>query len=157
MSEQITSLLHHRAPYLFPEKIVEDSKNTITTFISCDPSWPVFQGHFPGAPVLPGTMMLEFCVQSAGALIAKHHNPDPDFDTNRIDGSGWALGVLSRVKRCKYKSFLRPGDEVFVKVELEEAMDQQFHFKARVEQEGSLIMYSEFVLANIEAKKLLKN
>lgn len=155
MSQNITELLHHRPPFLFPERIIESSERSIQTQLTCDPSWSVFQGHFPGAPIVPGTMMLEFCVQSAGALIAKHHNPDPDFDTERIDGSGWALGVLSRVKRCKYKNFLRPNDQVSVKVELVEFMDFQFHFRARVERDEGLIMSAEFVLANIQADKLL--
>jgi 3-hydroxyacyl-[acyl-carrier-protein] dehydratase len=31
-----------------------------------DPAWPVFAGHFPGAPVLPGAALLDWAMQAQG-------------------------------------------------------------------------------------------
>ena len=58
---------------------------------------PVFQGHFPGFPTLPGVMMLEMSNHAAGYILI--------YRTNAAK-----FVFLGGVKRAKFRRFVRPGN-----------------------------------------------
>jgi 3-hydroxyacyl-[acyl-carrier-protein] dehydratase len=68
--EQIKSLLPHRAPFLFVERLTD-----IVAFESAvghkavSFNEPHFAGHFPNYAVMPGVLIVEAMAQTAGALI----------------------------------------------------------------------------------------
>ena len=64
----------------------------------------VLEHHFPGRPVMPGTLLLEALAQLAGWLEAA----SSDFES-------WLL--LDRVTRCGFYGFALPGDQVELEVE----------------------------------------
>jgi 3-hydroxyacyl-[acyl-carrier-protein] dehydratase len=57
---------------------------------------PVFQGHFPGFPTLPGVMMLEMINHAAGYILIRRF-------------SAGKFVFLGGVKRAKFRRFVRPG------------------------------------------------
>lgn len=62
--------------------------------------------HFPGFPVLPGVLMLEALVQSAGWLI----RASEDFASSTI--------LLKQAKALKFNSFVTPGKTLALQVTL---------------------------------------
>jgi 3-hydroxyacyl-[acyl-carrier-protein] dehydratase len=64
----------------------------------------VLEHHFPGNPIMPGALLLEAVLQLAGWQVAA-----------RSDFAQWVL--LSRVRRCAFYGFVRPGDTVALEVE----------------------------------------
>jgi 3-hydroxyacyl-[acyl-carrier-protein] dehydratase len=42
-----------------------------------DPDWEYLRDHFPGAPVLPGLVMLQMAVRAAAALLAEQTGAGP--------------------------------------------------------------------------------
>lgn len=57
---------------------------------------PVFEGHFPGHPLLPGVLMLETMAQAAGYLLLA------------LDGFH-RMPFFASAKRTSFRAFVRPG------------------------------------------------
>lgn len=62
---------------------------------------PVFDGHFPKYPVLPGVMMLEIMNHAVGYMIYRRYAKKK-------------FVFLGGVKRAKFRSFVFPGDVMVV-------------------------------------------
>jgi len=135
--------LHHRPPHLYLHALGEHSNKTLQASFDCLPELAFFQGHFPGAPIVPGSIMCEMTTQAAGLLIALYFHPDHR-------EKKMALGVLRRYNQAKFMSFLKPGEKAIIKIELIEKVDELFRFKGRVEREDySVVMANEFTLTNL--------
>lgn len=153
--DSIKDYLHHRSPYLLVDSIDEIHDDKVATRYKVTGEEQFIQGHFPGAPILPGAIMQEITTQSAGILIAAKYNPMEEFNTHDPKFNEFALGVLARVNWAKYKGFARPGDELKIVVTLNERVETVFDFNAAISIEGKPIMKNSFRLTNILSKTLI--
>jgi len=149
----IQKRLHHRPPFLLISKVMEHSSFFLHAQSMTIGDEFYFLGHFPNAPIVPGSIMQEITTQAAGLLIAEHHSPIPDYDSEKT--KGWALGVLRAIHMAKYKHFARPGDVLDIKVELLDKVENLFRFRANIEIQNKNIMYNEFSLINMHDEKLI--
>lgn len=147
--DRIEDYLHHRDPYLLVKEIVSVSDQEITTRTKIAGDEFFIEGHFPGAPILPGAMMQEMTTQSAGILIASKYNPMEEYNTHDPFFNEYALGVLVKVKQARFRGFARPGDEVQINVRLNERVEQMFDFTATVSVGEQTVMRNSFQLSNI--------
>ncbi len=59
-SEGIKKLLPHRFPFLLVDRVIELlPREKIVGIKQVSINEPYFQGHFPGAPVMPGVLVIE--------------------------------------------------------------------------------------------------
>lgn len=152
--ENIEDYLHHRKPYLLIDKIASLGEREVVTQTSFTGDEFFAQGHFPGAPILPGALMQEMTTQSAGILIAAKFNPMSEYNTHDPFFNEYALGVLVKVKRSRYRGFARPGDNLKIQVTLTEQLASVFDFDAKVVVGEKTIMSNSFQLTNIPSKTL---
>lgn len=152
--ERIEDYLHHRKPYLLVEKIESIGEADIITETSLTGAEFFIEGHFPGAPILPGAMMQEMTTQTAGILIAAKFNPMETFNTHDPFFNEFALGVLVKVTGARYRGFARPGETLRTKVVLNEQVGEMFDFTGTVSIGERQIMRNSFRLTNIKSTVL---
>ena len=135
-SSDVLAGIPHRPPFLFVDRIVEQSPARIVTEWDVPADLPAFAGHFPGEPVLPGVLMAEFCFQSAALL----------FST--APGSG--KPVLTRIEDARYKKAVRPGETLRAEVTLVERLSNARWCKAHVTSAGASVLRIGFVVAEVQ-------
>ena len=68
---------------------------------------PIFEGHFPGYPIMPGVLMVEAMAQ-AGGIIMMAELPDRDKK----------LVVFTGIERAKFRRPVTPGDQLRIEVDV---------------------------------------
>jgi len=90
--------------------------------------------HFPGFPVMPGVLMLEAMIQ-AGAWLLRETLPEPK-----------SIIRLRSVRAVRYGSFVRPGDQLVVAVELKKLADQAAQFSGKGKVNEAVAVSGRFAL-----------
>jgi 3-hydroxyacyl-[acyl-carrier-protein] dehydratase len=93
-----------------------------------------FQGHFPGAPVMPGVLLIEAMAQTGALLMSK---------TLDVDVTKHIIFFMS-VDNARFRRPVRPGDQVEMPVEVVFARRNIFKFRGRAEVGGELAAGCEF-------------
>src|SRR6185295_9723687 len=108
----IIEAIPHRPPFLLVDDVVAIDGNTIKTRRAVSTDDPVFRGHFPGNPILPGVLACESIFQSGAILIAHLLK---EMMANSVT-------VLTRIANAKFKQVVRPGDMIEMEVDFKERL-----------------------------------
>lgn len=118
--QKIMELLPHRYPFLLVDGIVEcDREKRIVGIKNVTVNEPFFQGHFPGAPVMPGVLQLEAMAQTAGILL------------NQIGGDGKGIPYFMSIDKAKFRRVVKPGDQLRIEVEITNIKRRAAKFQAK--------------------------
>jgi 3-hydroxyacyl-[acyl-carrier-protein] dehydratase len=105
---EIQRLLPHRYPFLLVDRVLAYTPNaSITAIKNVTVNEPFFQGHFPGAPVMPGMLILEALAQAGGILIAK----------SLEEPLGERLFMFTGVEKARFRRPVVPGDQLILQCE----------------------------------------
>jgi 3-hydroxyacyl-[acyl-carrier-protein] dehydratase len=133
--EEVLLRLPHRYPFLMLDRARKYVPSKSITGIKCvSVNEPYFQGHFPGAPVMPGVMLIEAMAQSGALLMSK---------TLDVDVTQHLIFFMS-VDNARFRRPVRPGDVVEMPVEVVFARRNIFKFRGRAEVGGELAAECEF-------------
>lgn len=106
--KQILEIIPHRYPFLLIDKIhkVDTEAGTITAQKNVTINEQFFQGHFPGAPIMPGVLILEAMAQAGGVLVYLKGELDKP-----------TIAVLMNIKYAKFRVPVKPGDVLMIECE----------------------------------------
>ena len=67
---KIMSMIPHRYPFLLIDRVSQmRTDHSVTGLKNVTYNEPFFQGHFPGAPVMPGVLIIESMAQTSALLV----------------------------------------------------------------------------------------
>ena len=105
---EILDLLPHRYPLLLVDRVLElEEERRIVALKNVTFNEPFFNGHFPGAPVMPGVLIVEAMAQ-CGALLFLKNIPDRDKK----------LFYFGGIDKARFRKPVGPGDQLILEVEV---------------------------------------
>jgi 3-hydroxyacyl-[acyl-carrier-protein] dehydratase len=125
--------------FLLLDRIVDLKldERTIRTRATVPTASTIFEGHFPGYPLMPGVLLIETMAQTSGWLII-------------------ALTKFTRmpffaaVKDAKLRSFVTPGQVLDVSASLTHDGSGFARTKAEIHHEGKLVCNAELTFRVVE-------
>lgn len=122
--------LPHRPPFLFVDRVIHHVPGTEATgektFGAND---PIFGGHFPGNPIVPGVILTEALAQIAG-----------------IAGTSEKGFLLSAIRMMKFPSPARPEEKISLRARKTGVLGDLHQFSVSAEVEGRIVAEGQIVL-----------
>lgn len=107
--KDIMEILPHRYPILLVDRILEiEEGRRIVGLKNVSINEPVFQGHFPGFPLMPGVYILEAMAQVGGILMIKSLG---------LEIGKYAI-VFAGIDEARFKRPVYPGDQLILELEV---------------------------------------
>ena len=136
----ILSLIPHRPPFLWVDTIISRSETKIETRKTFSSDLDVFQGHYPGNPLVPGVLLCESIFQSGALLLAGAFTAE---ETTRIP-------VLTRIADTRFKRPVLPGETAHIEVQLIDTVSSVYVLKGKARVNDQLAVKTEFCCALID-------
>lgn len=107
--QEIMNFLPHRYPFIMIDRVLElEPGKKVTALKNVTINEPFFQGHYPGAPVMPGVMIVEGMGQAGAILYIESLPPEKK-------GSLLYFMALDKVR---FRKPVIPGDQIIFEVEM---------------------------------------
>jgi len=101
----------------------------VKTFL---PGEEFFRDHFPGFPVVPGSLLLEAMGQTGGWLLAA-----------TLQFARWPL--LNMVDNAKFRRFVRPGEEIRIDASIRSKKESSFELMSEASVAGERVAGARFL------------
>ncbi|MCL4130238.1 UNVERIFIED_CONTAM: hypothetical protein GTU68_063569, partial [Idotea baltica] len=103
----IEKTLPHRFPFLLVDKILKLDDTEVIGMKMVTRNEPFFQGHFPGAPVMPGVLIMEAMAQAGGILLLETVEDPENY-----------LTYFMKMDNVKFRKSVGPGEVLIFKLNL---------------------------------------
>jgi 3-hydroxyacyl-[acyl-carrier-protein] dehydratase len=131
----IQELLPHRPPFLLVDRIIElVPRSRIVGIKQVTINEPFFLGHYPGAPVMPGVLIVEALAQ-VGAVLALREMEDRE---KRIP-------LFSGINNARFRRPVVPGDTLVLEVTALRMGSRVQRMRGEAKVDGQLVAEAEIM------------
>lgn len=126
---EVLKRLPHRYPLLLVDRVIElvpDQRIRAVKAVSFNEQF--FQGHFPGAPIMPGVLQVEALAQAAGVLA---------IETLGLRDSGQLVYFMA-IENAKFRAPVTPGCLLQLDVEFVQKRARVCKFAGKASVEGKV-------------------
>ena len=132
---EIMKLLPHRYPMLLVDRILEiESGKRVVGLKNVSANEQFFQGHFPGAPVMPGVLIVEAMAQCAAVLFLRDI---PERDEK--------LFLFGGVDRARFRRPVIPGDQLIMEITVLQQRASTVKVRGEAKVDGKLVAEAELL------------
>jgi beta-hydroxyacyl-ACP dehydratase FabZ len=142
--EQVMGLLPHRYPFLLVDRVIELSDDKVVALKNVTINEPFFQGHFPGAPVMPGVLQIEAMAQTGGILASRSVSFNPETH----------VMLFMAIDAVKFRKAVTPGDQLRIEV-VPLRKGKIFKMKGEITVDGQVVSSAEFLAGLAEKSKVV--
>jgi 3-hydroxyacyl-[acyl-carrier-protein] dehydratase len=129
--------LPHRPPFVFVREVIGcEAGRSVEARTSFDAEDPMFAGHFPGNPLVPGVILTEALAQTAGIAAASGYP-----ETAR------PMFLLSAIRSMKFFKAVRPEELIELRAEKLGEVEGMVQFKVAASVKGVLVAEGQLVLS----------
>ncbi len=137
--QEILRTLPHRFPIILVDRVLEiEPRRRIVALKNVSINEPVFSGHFPGYPVMPGVLILEAMAQTAAILSIVSLGEDRPKDL---------IYYFAGIDRARFKRPVEPGDQLRMEVDFARELRGIAFFKAKALVEGQVACEADLMCA----------
>ena len=137
---QIHSILPHRYPFLLVDRIVDyEPGKRVVGVKNVTLNEPFFAGHFPGAPVMPGVLIVEAMAQTAGVMMLASL---PDRETKLVFFTG--------IDGAKFRRPVVPGDQLRLELTVLRLRPRYIKLRGEAYVDGQLVAEAEISSALVD-------
>ena len=136
----IYEVLPHRHPMCMVDRVIEyESKKRAVGIKNVTYNEPIFEGHFPTRPVMPGVLQIEALAQLAAWLVL------------RDIGKEGELGYFRSISKATFRRAVIPGDQLRLEIEVAQLRSRLARIEGRVYVGNELATEAELsiVLASV--------
>ena len=138
-------ILPHRYPFLLVDKIIDFRLGEkIVGVKSVSFNEQFFQGHFPGAPVMPGVLIIEGMAQTGGVLL--------------LDGSQEQenkLVFFMGINNAKFRKTVHPGDQLVFELTMVSRRSKVCVMTGKAFVDGQLVCEAELMATVVDRPNAL--
>ena len=132
---EIMKLLPHRYPMLLIDRVLElDPGKRIVGLKNVSANEQFFQGHFPGAPVMPGVLIVEAMAQCSAVLFLRDL---PERDQK--------LFLFGGVDKARFRKPVVPGDQLIMECEVLQRRASTVKMKGIARVGGAVVAEAEML------------
>ena len=134
-------LLPHRYPMLLVDRVLEISEDgkRITGLKNVSANEQFFQGHFPGAPVMPGVLIVEAMAQCSALLGLRDMSEEE---------RAKKLYLFGGIDKARFRRPVVPGDQLILECEV-------LHRRATMVKMRGVAKVNDAVVAEAELLSML--
>jgi len=137
--EEIQSIIPHRPPFLFVDKIIMSENMTKAVgFKNLTINEEYFRGHFPDYPILPGVLIVESMAQTSCVLFLARSELRKK------------LPYFMAIKEVKFRKPVFPGDQLQLEVEVTRARVRGGKIQGRAYVRNELVAEAEFMFSLVD-------